>query len=54
MIDTYSVGQDGMPSGPTVNPSSGVTPFGFAFTQQGALVVSEAFGLSTCKCSFLL
>lgn len=44
VIDTYVVGKDGMASGPTVNPSSGVTPFGFAFTQQGALVVSEAFG----------
>lgn len=44
MIDTYVVGKDGMASGPTVNPSSGTTPFGFAFTQQGELVVSEAFG----------
>lgn len=44
MLDTYAVGKDGMASGPTVNPSSGTTPFGFAFTQQGALVVSEAFG----------
>lgn len=44
MIDTYVVGKDGMASVPTVNPSSGMTPFGFAFTQQGALVVSEAFG----------
>lgn len=44
MLDTYAVGKDGMASGPTVNPSSGATPFGFAFTQQGALVVSEAFG----------
>jgi 6-phosphogluconolactonase (cycloisomerase 2 family) len=33
-----------MASDATVNPSSGMTPFGFAFTQQGALVVSEAFG----------
>jgi 6-phosphogluconolactonase len=47
MIDTYAIGKDGMASGPTVNPSSGITPFGFAFTQQGALVVSEAFGGAT-------
>jgi 6-phosphogluconolactonase len=44
MIDTYVVGKDGLASGPTAYPSSGVTPFGFAFTQQGALIVSEAFG----------
>ena len=44
MIDTYVVGKDGLASGPAVHPSSGVTPFGFAFTQQGALIVSEAFG----------
>ncbi|HLO33724.1 MAG TPA: beta-propeller fold lactonase family protein [Anaerolineales bacterium] len=44
IIDTYVVGKDGLASGPTTNPSAGITPFGFAFTQQGALVVSEAFG----------
>lgn len=44
MIDTYTVGQDGLASGPAAHASSGVTPFGFAFTQQGALIVSEAFG----------
>lgn len=43
-IDTYVVGSDGLASGPTVYPAAGVTPFGFAFTQQGTLVVSEAFG----------
>jgi 6-phosphogluconolactonase len=43
-IDTYLVGKDGLASGPDVHPSSGATPFGFAFTQQGALIVSEAFG----------
>lgn len=44
LIDTYIVGKDGMASAPAAHPSSGVTPFGFAFTQQGALIVSEAFG----------
>lgn len=44
MIDTYVVENNGLAAGPTVHPSSGATPFGFAFTQQGALVVSEAFG----------
>jgi 6-phosphogluconolactonase len=43
-IDTYVVGSDGLASAPAVHPSSGMTPFGFAFTQQGALIVSEAFG----------
>lgn len=43
-IDTYVVGSDGLASSPAVHPSSGMTPFGFAFTQQGALIVSEAFG----------
>ena len=44
MIDNYTVGKDGIASFPTAHPSSGMTPFGFAFTQQGALIVSEAFG----------
>ena len=43
-IDTYVVEKDGVASSPTAHPSSGITPFGFAFTQQGVLVVSEAFG----------
>jgi 6-phosphogluconolactonase (cycloisomerase 2 family) len=44
LIDTYIVGKDGLATGPDSHPSSGVTPFGFAFTRQGALIVSEAFG----------
>jgi len=44
MIDTYAVGADGLASGPVTYPASGTTPYGFAFTQQGTLVVSEAFG----------
>ena len=43
-IDTYAVAADGYASAPVVNPSSGLTPFGFAFNQQGVLIVSEAFG----------
>lgn len=43
-IDVYAVGADGYASGPVVNPSSGQTPFGFAFNQHGVLIVSEAFG----------
>lgn len=44
LIDVFTVGPDGIISGATTYPSSGATPFGFAFTQQGTLVVSEAFG----------
>lgn len=44
VIDTYVVGGDGLVAGPRANPSSGATPFGFAFDQHGTLVVSEAFG----------
>ncbi len=42
-IDTYAVGSDGLASGPTVAESNGDTPFGFAFTTTGYLVVTEAF-----------
>jgi 6-phosphogluconolactonase len=44
LIDVYAVGTDGYASAPHVNPSAGQTPFGFAFNQQGVLIVSEAFG----------
>ncbi len=44
LLDTYSVDMNGIASGPVTTPSSGATPFGFAFTRQGTLVVSEAFG----------
>lgn len=43
-LDTYIVGTDGTPSAPIPNPSNGLTPFGFAFRDDGVLVVSEAFG----------
>jgi 6-phosphogluconolactonase len=42
-IDTYTVGGDGLASAPIANPSNGLTPFGFAFRDDGVLVVSEAF-----------
>jgi len=42
-LSTYSV-NGGVARGPTVTPASGVTPFGFAFSHGGALIVSEAFG----------
>src|SRR5215208_1148102 len=43
IIDTYTVGADGLASAPISNPSNGVTPFGFEFDKDGHLVVSEAF-----------
>ena len=44
IIDTYTVDDDGIATGPVSQPSSGVTPFGFSFNKRGVLIVSEAFG----------
>jgi 6-phosphogluconolactonase (cycloisomerase 2 family) len=44
VIGTYTVGTDGLATGPDAHPSAGATPFGFAFSRKGTLVVSEAFG----------
>ena len=41
-IDTYTVDTQGYASGPISHPSSGATPFGFAFIHGGIAVVSEA------------
>lgn len=41
---TYSVGNDGLASGPQITPSAGQTPFGFAFAHNDVLIVTEAFG----------
>src|SRR5262249_48798060 len=43
-IDTYTVGSDGLASGPTVFPSAHPTPFGFAFGKRDQVFVSEAGG----------
>lgn len=43
-ISTYRVGDDGLTDGPQPQASVGKTPFGFAFSRRGTLVVSEAFG----------
>lgn len=43
-IVTYTVGADGRTMDQKVFPSSGVTPFGFAFGKRGSLLVSEANG----------
>lgn len=44
VIATYAVGADGRAAGPDAQGSAGMTPFGFAFSAGGRLVVSEAFG----------
>lgn len=45
-ISTYNVAPNGLASGPMPQPSSGLTPFGFAFSPllQDQLVVTEANG----------
>ncbi len=42
LIDTYTVDFRGVASGPTITPSVGFTPFGFAFDNRGDLIVSDA------------
>ena len=42
MIDTYAVDDSGLVNGPSIHPSNGPTPFGFAFDKRGILIVSEA------------
>lgn len=46
LIDTYTVGADGIASGPITHPSHGTTPFGFA-VDRSKVFVSEAFGGAT-------
>ena len=43
-IDIFSVDDDGLAVGPTVVPSAGQTPFGFAFGKRNEVFVSDAFG----------
>jgi len=43
-LTTYTVDASGVAGTPVTKSASGVTPFGFAFTSSGALVVSEANG----------
>lgn len=46
-ILTYTVNSDGTVSGPNINASVGMTPFGFDFRNDNQLIVSEAFGGAT-------
>jgi 6-phosphogluconolactonase (cycloisomerase 2 family) len=47
MIDTFTVGNNGLPGPLQAHPAAGTTPFGFAFAGDTTLVVSEAFGGAT-------
>jgi 6-phosphogluconolactonase (cycloisomerase 2 family) len=48
-IVCYPAGPAGELGEPVVQPSSGPTPYGFAFTTNGGLVVAEAFGAQAGK-----
>jgi 6-phosphogluconolactonase (cycloisomerase 2 family) len=43
-ISSFAIDERGYASGPTTIASSGATPYGFDFTDNGAIVVTEAFG----------
>jgi 6-phosphogluconolactonase (cycloisomerase 2 family) len=43
-ISSYAVDARGYADGPSTIPAAGETPYGFDFTADGALVVTEAFG----------
>ncbi|MEP6637543.1 MAG: beta-propeller fold lactonase family protein [Acidobacteriota bacterium] len=44
LIDTFLVDGNGVASPPLLHASAGETPFGFDFSRDGYLIVSEAFG----------
>ena len=48
-IALYPVAADGTLGEPRIQPSSGPTPYGFAFTGDGTLLVTEAFGAQKGK-----
>jgi 6-phosphogluconolactonase len=43
-ISAYAIDERGYAEGPVTIPSAGETPYGFGFTGEGTLVVTEAFG----------
>ena len=56
-ISAYAIDEGGYADRPTTIPSAGQTPYGFDFTEGGALVVTEAFGGDIGKaaaCSYAL
>jgi hypothetical protein len=53
-IVVFPVQADGTTGTPVANNSHGNTPFSEAFTPAGVLVVVEAAGRASRRCSFLL
>jgi hypothetical protein len=43
IIDTYTVGKNGRPTGPRVTPADAETPFGFHFGNRNELFISDDF-----------
>jgi 6-phosphogluconolactonase (cycloisomerase 2 family) len=43
-ISSYAIDERGYAEGPTTIRSAGQTPYGFGFTPDGSLIVTEAFG----------
>ena len=50
-IHVFSIEGGGIASGPTTYPSSGATPYGFDFTADGTVIVTEAAGAEVGKAS---
>jgi 6-phosphogluconolactonase len=50
-IHALAIGPDGRPEGQATHPSLGATPYGFDFTPNGTLVVTEAAGAAVGKAS---
>jgi 6-phosphogluconolactonase len=50
-IHAFSVGEDGLLSDHAEHPSAGMTPYGFDFTPDGTLIVTEAAGAQIGKAS---
>src|SRR5207244_6894077 len=50
-IDLFAADADGLSEGPITERSSGATPYGFAVTADGVVVVTEAAGAQVGKAS---
>jgi 6-phosphogluconolactonase len=50
-ISAYAIDERGFADGPATIPAGGQTPYGFDFTEEGALIVTEAFGGDIGKAS---
>jgi 6-phosphogluconolactonase len=50
-IHAFALDEDGLAGTRTTNPSSGATPYGFGFTPDGTVIVTEAAGAEIGKAS---